>query len=55
MIISTPVTIFGDADEEKRAGFVLEFGAIRAGFETKETQPQPHQVYVPVFISLANI
>ena len=31
------------------------FFQVRAGFETKEVQPQPTNVYIPVFISLGKI
>ena len=55
VVISTPLLVAEDAGDEKRAGFVLEFGAIRAGFETKDFQPQPTNVYIPVFISLGII
>ena len=44
-----------DEGEEKRTGFVFEFGAVRAGFETKEVQPQPTNVYIPVFINLGRV
>ncbi|EFX77288.1 hypothetical protein DAPPUDRAFT_305847 [Daphnia pulex] len=55
VVVSTPLTVLDDELEEKRAGFVFEFGAVRAGFETKEVQPQPTNVYIPVFISLGKI
>jgi len=55
VVISTSLLVAEDSGDEKRAGFVLEFGAIRAGFETKDFQPQPTNVYIPVFISLGVI
>lgn len=57
VVLSTPLTVSEEAEEEeeKRTGFVFEFGAVRAGFETKEVQPQPTNVYIPVFIHLGRI
>ena len=56
VVLSTPLTVSEEAEaEEKRTGFVFEFGAVRAGFETKEVQPQPTNVYIPVFIHLGHV
>lgn len=54
VVLSTPVNARDDGTD-KRAAFVFEFGAVRAGFETKEVQPQPTNVYIPVFVSLGSL
>jgi len=54
VVLSTPLNV-RDASLEKLAAIVFEFGAVRAGFETKEVQPQPTNVYIPVFISLGSM